>query len=197
MAVRVVIAAVLSAIVMFMWGFLYWGVLNVTAKIMEPLPREADVLAPLRAAQTPGGMYVYPGPAESGSDDAAQEEWARKVKEGPIVHMSFREQGVDPMAPAMFAKGLAHSFFIALLMGALLAIASPALHGYTRRVGFLVLVSVIAASGTNIAAVIWWFHSLTYCAGQMVYEIVGGLLIALVIAAIVRTPRSQRITAAM
>jgi hypothetical protein len=197
MAVRVVIAAALAAIVMFMWGFLYWGVLNVTEKIMDPLPREADVLAPLRAGQTPDGMYVYPGPMEAGGDAADQEAWEKKIKEGPILHMAFRRQGIEPMAPSMFIKALAHSFVIGLLSATLLAIVSPALQGYSRRVGVLFLVSVIAACGANVGAVIWWFHSVEYCAAQMVYEMVGGLLMALVIAAIVRTPRSQRITAAM
>ena len=54
-----------------------------------------------------------------------------------------------------------------------------ALPSYASRVGVLLLVSLIAALWTNLGDVIWWFHTPQYAAGQIVYTVVAGLLMAL------------------
>jgi hypothetical protein len=189
MAVRALAAAAISAVLMFLWGFVYWGpVLNMTARLMQPLPpdREMDILAPMRAGEMPTGMYVYPGPVTNKHDETAQAEWERKVQDGPIFHMAYSRRGTSPMDPMMFAKGLLHSFAIALLSAGLLAMVVHALPSYASRVGFLLLVSVIAAIWTNVASAIWWFHTPAYAAGQMAYELGAGVAMALVTAAIVK-----------
>ncbi len=189
MAVRVVTAAILSAILMFFWGFVFWGpVLNMTAKLMSPLAEnvELDVIAPLRGAQTPDGMYVYPGPLKDQGDKAAEEAWMKQVEAGPLMRLAYRQQGFSPTDPTLYAKGFGHSFLIALLSAGLLAMVAHALPSYASRVGVLLLVSVIAALWTNLGDVIWWFHSPRYAAGQIVYTVVAGLLMALATAAIVR-----------
>ena len=192
MAVRVILAAVLSAVLMFFWGFVFWGpVLNMTARLMSPLPEdvELDVIAPLRAAQTPDGMYVYPGALKDMNDAAAKDAWEKKLAEGPVLHMAYHQAGVSPMDPVMFAKGLTHSFVIALLSGGLLAMVAHALPSYASRVGVLLLASLIAALWTNVGNVIWWFHTPQYAAGQIAYTVVAGLLMALATAAIIKPRR--------
>jgi hypothetical protein len=189
MAMRVLAAAALSAVLMFVWGFVFWGpVLSMTAKLMSPLPAEAelDVIAPLRATNVPDGMYVYPGPVADMSDEEATAAWKKKIKDGPVLHMAYHQQGVSPMDPIMFAKGLAHSFVLSLLSAILLALVVHTLPSYASRVGVLLLVSVIAAIWTNVGDVIWWFHTPKYAAGQIAYAVVSGLLMALATAAIVR-----------
>jgi hypothetical protein len=174
---------------MFLWGFVFWGpVMGMTAKLMLPLPAktELDVVAPLRAASVPDGMYVYPGPVADMDDKEATDAWEKKIKEGPVLHMAYHQQGISPMDPEMFAKGLAHSFIMSLLAGLLLTMVLPSLPTYGGRVGVLQLVSVIAALWTHVANVIWWQHTPRYAAGQIAYIVVSGLLMALVTAAIVR-----------
>jgi hypothetical protein len=189
MAMRVVLAAAVSAILMFVWGFVFWGpVLGMTAKLLSPLPAESelDVIAPLRAANVPDGMYVYPGPLADMNDKESTETWEKKIKEGPVLHMAYHQQGISPMDPMMFAKGLGHSFVMALLAGLLLVVALPALPSYGGRVGFLLFVSVIAALWTTVSDVIWWAHPPRYASGQIAYIAVSGLLMALATAAMVR-----------
>jgi hypothetical protein len=194
MALRIFGAAVLSALAMFFWGFVYWGpALNMTARLMRPLPADAelDVLAPLRAAETPSGMYVYPGPMAAVGDKAAQTEWEKKLTEGPVMHMAYHSGGSSPMDPVMLAKGFVHGFVVALIAAGLLATVVEALPSYGRRVLVLVLASLIAAVWTNFGNAIWWFHTVEYAAGQAVYTFIAGLLMALVTAAIVRPARSS------
>jgi hypothetical protein len=193
MAVRVIAAALVSAILMFVWGFVFWGpVLNMTPLLMATLPEdtELDVIAPLRAGNTPDGMYLYPGPLADMNDETAAKAWDQKLSEGPALHMAYHQAGVSPMDPMMFAKGLAHSFVIGLLSAILLATVVHGLPTYASRVGVLLLVTLIAAIWTNVGNVIWWFHTLEYAAGQIAYHVVGGLLMALATAAIV-VPRTH------
>jgi len=179
----------LSAALMFAWGFVYWGpVINATYRLTERLPAETelDVLAPLRAAKTPDGMYLYPPPLADMGDKAAEDAWKKKIKEGPRIHMAYRKSGVSPTEPRMFAQGLAHDFVIALLTGGLLAMVVHTLPSYASRVGLLSLVTIIAALWTNVGNLIWWFHTPAYVGGQIVYTVVSGMLMALVTAGIVR-----------
>ncbi len=192
MAMRVVSAAALSAIAMFVWGFVFWGpVLNMSAKLMAPLPAaaERDLLPPLRATQTPDGMYIYPGPMAESGDEAAEAEWRKKLAEGPRFHLAYHRSGTSPMDPAMMVKGFVLGFVVAVLGAAVLAMGGNALSSYSSRVALLTLVSLIAAIWTNVGNVIWWFHTPRYAAGQVAYTLGAGVLMALITAAIVR-PRS-------
>jgi hypothetical protein len=192
MILRVLAAAALSAIAMFVWGFVFWGpVLNMATRIMAPLPAEAelDVLAPLRAQNTPTGMYVYPGPV-AGNEEAAAKVHDEKMLAGPILHLAYSAAGAKPMDPVMFAQGLLHNFVLALLAGITLVVALPALPGYGQRVLLLVLVTLIAVLWTNVANSIWWFHTWGYCLGQMAYGLGAGLLMAAITAALVKPTRA-------
>jgi hypothetical protein len=194
---RIIFAALVSAVLMFLWGFVYWGpVINATTRLNDTLPAEEElnILAPMRAAQLPTGMYVYPGPLVDMNDAEAKTEWEKKLADGPVFQLAYQQQGTSPMDPAMFAKGLAHNFVVALIAATLLALAAPALGGYSSRVGFLILLTVLGVVWTNPGNVIWWFHTTNHALGHMLYEFVAGLLMALATAAIVRAPRDQRVT---
>lgn len=199
MPLRIIAAALVSAVLMFLWGFVFWGpVINATARLNDSLPAEEElnILAPMRASQLPTGMYVYPGPLADMNDAEAKAEWDKKLADGPVFHLAYQQQGASPMDAAMFVKGFAHNFVVALIAATLLALAAPALGGYTGRVGFLVLLTLLGVVWTNPTNVIWWFHTTNHALGHMLYEFVAGLLMALATAAIVRTPRDQRVTQA-
>ncbi len=185
MAGRVLLAALLSAVLMFVWGFLFWGVLNFGGKLMQPLPAELDVLAALRKSGATSGMYVYPMPVDM-KDEAGMKAFEAKHLEGPILQIAYQAEGGPPMPPSIFAQGLGHYFAVALLTGCLLALAARGLPSYGSRVTFVLLLSLIAAVWGNVGDAVWWFHSREYCLGNMAYSMGAGLAMALVMAAIVR-----------
>jgi hypothetical protein len=108
------------------------------------------------------------------------------------MHMAYHSEGVSPMEPMMFVKGLVHVFVIALLAAILLAMVVHALPSFASRVGLLFLVTLIAALWTNVGNVIWWGHTPGYAAGQVAYELGAGLLLSLATAAIVK-PRAAKV----
>ncbi len=187
---RVLLASIVAAVLMFAWGFVYWGLCCMGTKLAAPLPAELDVLAALRNSQAPSGMYVYPLPADP-SDEEAQTEWENKFQEGPLLQLAYRKEGGPPMTPSMFAQGLGLNFAVALLTGCLLALAARGLPHFGGRLVFVLLVSLVAAIWTNVGDVVWWFHSPRYCLGSMAYTMGAGLLMGLVVAAIVRRPAEE------
>lgn len=190
MAVRVVAAALLSAVLMFAWGFVFWVLLGGTNRLSEPLPGELDVLAVLRRENTPSGMYVYPAPPDNMNDELARAEAEKKMAAGPLLRLAFRREGkAGFMEPLDFAKAGAHYAVIGLLLATLTAIAAPALPSFGARVGFVLLAAALAAIWTNLGDVVWWHHSPTWAMGNMAYELMAGFLAGLVIAAIVK-PRN-------
>jgi len=144
-----------------------------------------DVLAVLRNSQAPSGMYVYPVPV-SHDDEEAIVEWTRKHEEGPLLSMAYRAEGGPPMPPKMFAQGLGVNFAVALFTSLLVAMASDGLPTFGKRFAFVLLVSLVSAIWTNVGDVVWWFHSVRYCLVNVAYTMGAGLLMALVVAAIVR-----------
>jgi len=185
MAGRVLLAAVLSAVLMFVWGFVFWGLLDFGGKLMQPLPAELDVLASLRQAGTESGMYIYPMPVDP-SDEQANQAFEAKHLEGPILQLAYRAEGGPVMPPIVFAQGLGHYFAVALLTGCLLALAARGLPSFASRVVFVLLLSLVAAVWGNVGDAVWWFHSPKYCLGNMAYSLGAGSAMALVMAAIVR-----------
>lgn len=190
MAVRILVAAALSAVLMFLWGFVFWGVLDVGSSVMEPLPAELDVLASLRGSQAASGMYVYPMPADAADPDAVA-EFERKHQEGPLLQLAYVAEGGDPMPASMFVFGLAHYFLVSLLAGCMLAIAGNGLRTFGRRFAVLGLFALAASLWANAADAIWWFHPLDYCLGNGAYQLVAGLLMAVVVAALVKRPAAK------
>ena len=188
---RVVLASIISAVLMFIWGFVFWGMAGMAPRLLEPLPAELDVTAALRNVQAPSGMYVYPMPPDP-SDEEALAECKRKHEEGPLLRMAYRAEGSPPMPPSMFAQGLGYYFAVALLTGCLLALAVAGLPSYGSRLVFVLLLSLVAAIWSNVGDVLWWFHSPRFCLGNMAYTMGAGLVMGLVTAAIVRRPAQQQ-----
>lgn len=190
MAIRVIVAAVVSAFVLFVWGFVFWALSGAPTRMFAPLPEaaQADVTAVLRREKVPSGVYVYPMPADPSNAEAvkANEELFRA---GPRFFLAHRLEGGEPMGGATLAAGFVHMLAVALVAAVITAMALPALAPFGRRFAFVAMLGLLGTLWTSPGDVVWWNHSTAYCLGQIAYGLVAGLLMAAVIAAILR-PRS-------
>src|SRR5262245_17913296 len=103
--VRLLIGAVLSSIVLFVWGFVFWTVSPLRFAVFRTVPNREVVVETLKKNLPETGVYLSPFPEESRfkeDRDAAQKEFTEKYKEGPVVQIIYRKDGVDPMSPATF-----------------------------------------------------------------------------------------------
>ena len=174
-----VIATVVTGLVLFVFGFVYW--------VVNPLPyttwnQVSDVAATQSAAAAlfpEDGLYFLPGP---GNDPAAQE----LLKTGPSVYLSIDHSPTSGADPASMALGLVHNLLSALLLVWLLGSVS----GLGARLGAGALLGLVAAFVINGSEVIWWQQPLDWIIHQMVYYILYFAIGAAVIGKIVGDPRT-------
>lgn len=194
MILRILIATVLSAVVLFGWGFLFWVVLPFGTIAMEDEPFGGEAMvAGMSKVLGDTGVYFLPFPRDP--NVATQEEKDRfeeRHREGPLVRVFYNRTGAEPGAPALFITGFVHNLGISLLIALILALAAPALPTYLQRLGLVFLVGAVAAVWLGLNEAIWFYHPWKYELFQAGYVLVGGLLMGLVMAAIIKRPEVRQ-----
>ncbi len=160
---RIVIAAVASAVIVFMWGFLSWGLLQIWSGQVQNLPDDERVTAVLMDAIPADGAYFFPPmPADARSADsavrtAAQEAWAEKHRRGPIGMVLINRAGKEPMAPKVFIAGLATNFLNGILLAIVVSAVARSGANFGTRFFVGVAVALFAVLSTHVSN--WnWFH---------------------------------------
>lgn len=164
---NLILGALLSAVVLFLWGFLFWTVLPFSSDAMHRMT--ADQQRALVGLELQDGWSVFPHPSEL--DEA--------VKSGPFVEVSFTKE-VNYMDPRIFAMGFLHFLGIALLAGICLTSVRGSLRSYAARVAFLFMVFLLGAGTIHLSDPIWFHRSWHLAVINCAYVIPMGLLLGLV-----------------
>ncbi len=181
---RLVLGALVSAVAVFFWGFIYWNILPLRNNTYHPVADEAGLAAGLRAALPATGVYELPRQAAGETEEAALDRY----KAGPIAEIIFLRDGAAPYAPSRFILGFLHMFVSALLMGGLLLIASPYLPTFGSRVKLLALAGIAGAFFAHFTYPIWYFHPWSLYTMRFLYDATCWLITALILARFVRQP---------
>jgi hypothetical protein len=174
------LGALLAAIAIFMWGFLYWG-----SGLVDPfthMPAEAETaIGEALKSNLPGdGVYFVPD-SKVGTPD----EWMQRMAAGPVAMISFRTGGTAPMATTM-VLGFLHMLATTLLLAALLHYIVPAAT-YAARFQLVVAIGVIASVFAHLGQPIWWHWPWSHAILGAIYD-VGAYVIAAAILAYFVTP---------
>jgi hypothetical protein len=182
MNVRFVLGTLLGAVVLFAWGFVYHAALPFGQEVMGAVP---DDVAAATAALGKSGIYYYPFMDQASTGDAAAEEaWAAQHRRGPLLFITYRAEGADPMAPRMFVQAFLHFWLSTVLAGLLLALAAPATYG--GRALFLFLTGLFAAIAVGLSPAIWWYQPWSFTLYLAIFPASGWLLAAPAMAAVIR-----------
>lgn len=167
------VGSIVSALVLFVWGFVFWVVLPFSKTAVNQLEGPADVQAAaslIEGLQLQDGLTVFPHPSDQASPDLTR---------GPFLEISYASD-VTYMDPMVFAAGLLHYFVSAVFFGVLLGLARSALPTYASRVLFGLLFGITATVLLNLGQPIWFHRSWTYALGVAGYDTGMGLLLGLV-----------------
>lgn len=177
---RVVLGGILGGIVVFVWGAIHHMVLPFGTMGMRDLPDPEPILSAMKANVPEDGLYFFPG--MSGEGEAAQEEWMKKIEEGPTGLLVYHRKG-SPMSPAMLAREAGSNVACALLASILLGAVST--RRYWARVGIVAALGVFASLSVDFSYWNWYGFPTEYWLAQLVEQVVGFALAGLVLARLV------------
>lgn len=186
MAGRILLSALLAAVAIFIWGFIFWAALPFGASTMKTIPSEDAVRSSLSSNLSESGVYYFPGMDANATDKAAAEKSYRdKATAGPRGLILFKKEGGEPMDPATLVWGFVHGFISAVLVGILLVMALPALPMYGQRVAFVTLAGIFAAYAVDSGYYNWWFFPGGFILANAIYTIIAWLLAGLIMARLI------------
>ncbi len=170
---KLVIGSLVAAVVMFLLGFVFYGLLMHLGWSTAP---EATQLAVQEALKALPGSGVYTIPAE-GSDALAAATAA-----GPVAQISYHAGGVKMVDPVIFAGGYVHMAVSVFLVGLLLWNLRDRVATFAERAQVVVAIAAIFSVYIHLAAPIWyhgdWRNALYLCLADTVIYVAGGLIVA-------------------
>lgn len=187
---RVLLATLIGAIIVFMWGFVSWAALQLYQDAFPSLPNESAVTAMLNENLPESGAYIFPGMPEHTPDmteaeqNAVFAEWEARHERGPIGMILFHKPGAPAMAPTVLLGGFSAHLIAALLMSIILLVARQP--SFFARYTIAVLMAIFAVTMTH--GVNWSFFYLPndYTLALVVDGIIAWALAGFVIALIVK-----------
>lgn len=186
---RVLSGSLLAAVLMFLFGFAFWGFSGLPDTVMAGASDEDRARTELSTLFPVDGRYQVPY-----STDWEDESFRDKVREGPLVSVTIRHAGKDPDDFLGMLVGLVYQFACILMIAILLKMATGghggAMQSYGKRVGFVLLAGVAIATYSNFGNVVWWNHPVDYPALTALYDTAAWLVAALVLAAVIKPARS-------
>jgi len=180
---RIVLAGLLGAIVMFVWTAVAHMATPLASTGISKIGDEKLVLdAFKKGVGNKPGLYFFPW--TDPTDPKAMEKGAELVKTEPSGILIYTPPGVDMNMTPYLIKEFGKEFLQCLLAAFLLSLT--ALTAYAARVGFVGLIAVFAALGTDTSYWIWYGFPLSYTLAVIAMPLIGLLLASVVIAALIK-----------
>jgi len=188
---KIVIAGILGGIALFIWGGIWHELLPFQLNGLRSLPTE-------QALETKGklpdaGVYVSPGYAVPDSAPFAarllsMRELARTRTDEPRQFLVYHPVA-QPITARPFVIEFLTNIIKALIAGFL--VAQARLRRYSSRVGFIVVLGLLASITTNISFANFYGFPGGFVTTNMIFLQIGYFIVGLIVAAIVKTPVSK------
>lgn len=193
---RLFLAAFLGGVAIFVWLFVAHMFTPLGEAGLNYLPKEDNVSAALTSSlgKEPG-MYMFPTGGLTNESSRAEKE---KGMQRMMDEMKTKPSGLLIYKPAgttfNFGKCLTVEFLtdFAIALVAVLLLAQTRIATFAGRVGFVVLIGILAAIAANVPFWNWYGFSGTYAAANMLTEVIGLLIAGLAIAGVYRPAPTNR-----
>lgn len=184
---RTIIGIVIASIVLYVWGFLWWGLGAYPRKIWQQPVDQSAARSALRQHFPENGPYFIP----AWTDDTSAAESA--YLEGPVAFVHMLHVDGRPMVDAgIMIRGFINNVLAIVLIALLLRKAAPALPSWGRRARFVALVGLAATVLTEIGDAVWWEIDWNWKLYQAAYFMGFWMIAGLILAAFVTSePRAE------
>lgn len=180
---RTILGSLLAAVVLFVWGFVYYTLLPINNMVSSKVPNEIVTLDMLKMQLPKEGVYVLPYPKEfsesqkttkTGPSPAAVKE----TSTGPYARIFFKPEASYAMSAKDFVLGYLHLLASALLVGLLLTMARNQLPRFWQRWLFVVTAGTFAAIYVQLGGPIWFRHPWGYDLATAAFYQIGSWVLA-------------------
>ena len=190
---RIFLAGVLGGLALFVWLSVAHILTPLGETGIEEIPNEQAVTSALKGNITHSGMYLFPGwglppDATHSQKMEAMKNMAPKIAAGPTGILVFHQTG-----EVMTGRQLGTEFItnvVQIFLGAFL-LAQTSIRRYISKLGFFLVLGIVAAISTNISYWNWYGFPASYTCAYIFTEVVGYLAAGLVVAAIVKRGAAQ------
>lgn len=175
---RILLAALLGGIAMFAWKSIAHIALPLGQSGIREIPNEQALLSAMHSTLgDTSGLYFFPS---MGSAPDAMAQYDKKLATNPSGLLIYHPPGAKSLTAAQMVTELVTEILEALLAAILLS--RTRISTYSGRVGFVIMLGVVASMATNLSYWNWYGFPIDYTAVYMMIEIVGYLCIGLVAA---------------
>ena len=173
---RPVIGVVIASVVLYVWGFLVWGI-GPYATLFWKQAKDDEVAGQMLLEQFPeNGTYYVPAFTHE------QAKIEQLFEQGPVafVHM-LAVDGRSPVDPAIMVQGFVLNLVVIVLVAMLLNQVAPALPTYIDRVKFVALAGLASAILIDIGDCAWWQMDWGWMAYRGTYHVSAWVVMGLVL----------------
>jgi hypothetical protein len=176
---RIIIAAVLAGLAMFMWSAVSHMALGLGANSIKTTPADAQVLSSMKSALPEPGIYFMPGGDMTGkATEAEQAAWVERYKAGPNAFVVYHPTGTDVMSPALLGTEFLSNVLACLLAAVIISFAGV---GFGRAVLIAVLIGVAGWASVNLSYWNWFRFPITFILEELLDQIGGWVAAGLVL----------------
>jgi hypothetical protein len=183
---KILLTAILGGIVMFIWTSIAHMALPLGEAGIREIPNESAVVSAMHSnIGEQAGLYIFPGPgvgknASREEKNEAMKHMAEKMAASPSGILMYHAPG----RPFAIGKWLGIEFGTELLEAILVVflLAQTRIVSFAGRVGFVLVVGILAAITTNVSYWNWYGFPSAYTASYMLIQIIGFLLVGVVAA---------------
>ena len=196
---RILLAAVLGGIAMFIWSFIAHTVLPLGEAGIKEFPNEQPVLSAMQTGLgQASGLYIFPGMGVSPSASrqersAAMQQYGQKLAASPSGLLIYHPPGASALTPGQLTTEFLTEFVEALLVAILLSQMGASSFG--SRIGLAFVIALVGAITTNIPYWNWYGFPLSYTLPYACTQIVGYLIAGIVAASLLKTQAPQAVAA--
>jgi hypothetical protein len=161
------IGIALATVAIFMWGFVYWGLLSAPYAPLKATNGDEAAGQALLEHFPATGMYLIPGAYND------PEDVARMFAEGPIAMVNFVREGHPMEDPVMMGQGFVLNLVVVFLLSVVIKKALPTLPSYNDRVLFAALLGLTAVVMINLGDAVWWRYPWSWKLSQALYGFIS------------------------
>ncbi len=180
---RIILAALLGGLIMFLYGALSHMVFQIGEADLKTLPDEVSSASAIGELTDADGMYFFPAMPKGKLSDAEREAWTKRYTEGPTGMLIISKQGRPAMSPKQLGGELISNILCAFLAA---MFAAQLTGGILKRAIWIGALGFFAWTSVSFSYWNWYGFTDGFILGELVEQVTGWLLAGLGIAWLVK-----------